>query len=125
MIRRVILLVTVAIVLIVAIVLSQRRHEPLKVSGFIEADELRLGSRLGGRVKAVHIKEGEQVKPGTLLVELEPFDLQERLAESKAELAQRVAQYEQFQSGFRVEEIAQARAKYEQLSAQLDKLRAG
>jgi len=125
MIRRLILLVTIAIVLIVAIVLSQRRHDPRMVSGFVEADELRLGSRLGGRVKAVAVKEGDHVQGGQLLVELEPFDLQERLAEAKAQLEKSVKQYEQMQSGFRGEEIAQASAKRDQLAAQLDKLRAG
>jgi multidrug resistance efflux pump len=71
------------------------------------------------------VKEGAQVKAGQILVELEPFDLKERLAEADALLAQRLRQYEQFQSGYRAEEKAQAEAKYKQLAAQLDKLRSG
>ena len=64
--------VFVAIALLAGLlVYSQMRVEPLKVSGYVEADEIRLGSRVGGRVKAVHCQEGESVTVGELLVELE------------------------------------------------------
>ncbi|MCA9070510.1 MAG: hypothetical protein KDA84_16375, partial [Planctomycetaceae bacterium] len=55
--------VLVASVLIGILAFSQWSTEPLKVSGFIEADEIRLGSRVGGRVRAVYAKEGDAVKP--------------------------------------------------------------
>ncbi len=57
------------------LMISKWRVEPLKVSGFIEAHEIRLGSRIGGRVSAVLVAEGDEVKAGQVLVELEPFDL--------------------------------------------------
>ncbi|MEZ6044041.1 MAG: hypothetical protein R3C11_00350 [Planctomycetaceae bacterium] len=52
MIRWVLILVIVAGVLIGALVYSQQQTQPLKVSGYIEADEIRVGSRVGGRVKS-------------------------------------------------------------------------
>lgn len=36
--------------LVLALVVSQRQREPLHVSGFVEADQIRVGSRVGGRV---------------------------------------------------------------------------
>jgi len=65
---------------------SQHRHEPLKVSGFVEADEIRVGSRVGGRVAKTIAIEGADVKNGDLLIELEPFDLLARQAQAHAQL---------------------------------------
>ncbi len=125
MIYRLVILVAVAVALLTALVFSRRQQGPLKVSGFIEAHEIRVGSRVGGRVAAVHVEEGQQVESGTVLVELEPFDLQQRLEEANARVAERQAEYDRLRAGYRVEEIAQARARRDQLAALLEKLRAG
>lgn len=119
MFRRVIGFLLVATILIVGLLLSQHRTGPLKVSGFIEADEIRLGSRVGGRVLAVRVEEGEAVQAGQILVELEPFDLLERRAEAQSVLDQKTATHQKLEEGFRPEEIAQAQARYDQVKASL------
>ncbi len=107
----------VVALLVGLLVYSQMRVEPLKVSGYVEADEIRLGSRVGGRVKAVHCEEGQSVDAGTLLVELEEFDLLARKAEAAAQVAAGEAELARLKNGFRVEEIAQAQARVEGLTA--------
>lgn len=104
---------------------SQLRTQPRKVSGFIEADEIRLGSRVGGRVKRVAAQEGQRTTAGDVLVELEPFDLVERRAEAEARLSAAKAEHARLVDGFRPEEIEQAAAHRDQLAARLDLLRAG
>lgn len=104
---------------------SQTRHQPKRVSGFIEADEIRLGSRVGGRVAKVHVKEGQTVFAEQALLELEPFDLLEREKEAALTLAARQAEYRRLATGLRNEEVAQAKAHYDQLQAKLDLLEAG
>ncbi|MBI5757698.1 MAG: HlyD family efflux transporter periplasmic adaptor subunit [Planctomycetales bacterium] len=111
-----------AVVLISLLVYSQQRHVPLKVSGTIEADEIRIGSRVGGRVARVRAVEGQAVKTGDPLIELEPFQLRELLAQAKAQLGQAQAELERVTNGFRVEEKAQAKAKHDQLDAVVRKL---
>ena len=76
-----------ATVVAVLLMASKWRSEPKTVSGFIEAHEIRLGSRVGGRVAKVLVQEGDTVTAGQVLVELEPFDLQAREAEARANLA--------------------------------------
>tara|TARA_E500000305_G_scaffold97189_1_gene87743 strand:- start:24461 stop:25585 length:1125 start_codon:yes stop_codon:yes gene_type:complete len=112
-------LLVVGVVLIVSLVFSQNRHVPLRVSGFIEADDIRPGSRVGGRVKQVLIEEGQSVSQGDLLIELEPYDLLERRAEAIAGLAEVKAQHAELVAGFRTEEIDEAAAKVDQLKARL------
>jgi HlyD family secretion protein len=104
---------------------SKLRPVSQHVSGFVEADEIRLGSRVGGRVQEVLVDEGHTVELGQVLVKLEPFDLAEQLKEAEANLAAREADLERMEAGYRLEEIGQAQAHYEQLNARLDKLVAG
>ena len=91
MIARVALVLLVTVALVGLIIYSQFRHEPQRVSGIIEADEVRLGSRVGGRVAKVLVEEGDAVELGALLLELEPYDLLEREAQAARLLAAREA----------------------------------
>ena len=120
MLTRVIAAVVVVGVLVGLLVWSQRRTGPLKVSGYVEADEVRVGSRVGGRVKTVRAEEGFMVRAGDVLVELEPYDLNERRAEAAAVLAQRAARLDELVAGPRAPEIAAARASVEAAAAQRD-----
>jgi multidrug resistance efflux pump len=118
-------ILVVAALLVSLILYSQMRPQVKHVSGYIEADEIRLGSRVGGRVSQVHIEEGQRVEAGQLLVELEPYDLIQLQEEARATLAAREADLQRMEAGLRKEEIAQAEARYHQLQARLDKLKAG
>lgn len=120
--KRIVPIVLVASVLAGLLVWSKRRPAALKVSGVIEADEIRLGSRVGGRVKEVFVEEGQHVANDDRLIELEAFDLRERLAESKATAKQRRWEFEKLDAGLRDEEIAQAKARYERYVALVDRM---
>ncbi len=123
--KRFVLLALVVGALLVLVFYSKWYPEQARVSGFIEADEIRLGSRVGGRVASVHVAEGQLVKKGLVLVELEPFDLLEREAQFEYSLAAREAEFKRFSTGFRDEEKSQSKAKFEQLQARFDLLKSG
>ncbi|NQV23954.1 MAG: HlyD family efflux transporter periplasmic adaptor subunit [Rhodopirellula sp.] len=123
--KRILPIVVVASGLTALLVASQQREVPFVVSGTIEADDVRLGSRIGGRVAAVHVEEGQLVKAGQTLVELQPFDLKERLAQAKQTLIATEAQLRQSEAGFRSEEVEQSRALRDEAEAALEELRNG
>ncbi len=125
MIKRITILVMVVACLAALIFYSQLRPELPHVSGIIEADEIRLGSRVGGRVAKVYVEEGQTIEQDELLIELEPFDLVERENEAARALAAREADYQRLANGLRPEEVAQAKARHDQLKARLDLLEAG
>lgn len=125
MIRGVIVFILVVAAALGALFWSQQRDGEFFVSGFIEAHDVRIGSRVGGRVLSVDVHEGQHVAAGTSLVRLDPYDWQQRLAEAQAELAARKAKLDLALAGFRREEIDQARAVVERQQAYLDKLVAG
>ena len=58
-------------------------------SGEVSSQSLaRIGSELTGVIKARHVREGDAVKPGDLLLELDDSEQQARLAEAEAALRQ-------------------------------------
>lgn len=117
MIKRIFPILIGASVVALLLLASKWRSEPMKVSGFIEAHEIRLGSRVGGRVAKVLVEEGDSVTTGQILIELEPFDLRAREAEAQANLAAGQSELNKLTAGFRSEEIAQAKARVAQLAA--------
>jgi HlyD family secretion protein len=95
------------------------------VSGIVEADDIHIGSKVGGRVLKVVAKEGQTVKGGETLVLLEPKEFDASLAEAQAVLRQAEAKYRLVSSGSRPEEIEQAEAAVKLAQADLDQLISG
>lgn len=95
------------------------------VSGIIEADDIHVGSKVGGRVLKVVAREGQEVKAGETIVLLEPNELDASLAESQAGLRQAEAKLALLTAGYRQEEIEQAEASVKQFRAELAQLQSG
>ncbi|MBF8254056.1 MAG: hemolysin secretion protein D, partial [Deltaproteobacteria bacterium] len=58
------------------------------ISGIVEADDIHVGSKIGGRVLKVVAREGQTVKAGEVLVLLEPREIDASLAEAQAAMRQ-------------------------------------
>jgi HlyD family secretion protein len=125
MFQRIAIVAVLATVLLALVIYSQTRPQANYVSGLVEAEEIRLGSRVGGRVKSVFVNEGDKVTAGTRLIEFEPYDLHEREQQAIALLAEREAALRKMIAGLRAEEIAQAKAHYDQAVSQLSLVEAG
>ena len=102
----------IVIILLVAIVVLAvtgvyagwfRKDKGLQGSGTVEARNIRVGSKVGGRIEKVLVREGDRVKAGQVLVTFDDKELRASLNQTKANA-------EKMQRGFRVEEIAQAKA---------------
>ena len=104
---------------------SNGQSSAFVVSGIVEADDIHIGSKVGGRVLKVVAKEGQTVKGGETLVLLEPKEFDASLAEAQAVLRQAEAKYRLVSSGSRPEEIEQAEAAVKLAQADLDQLISG
>ncbi len=100
-------------------------HRPFAWAGTVEARSISVGSRTGGRVARVLVQEGDRVKPGQVLIELEHGDLDAQRAGAEAQLAQMAATLDKLKAGARPEEIAQAQARTAQATAVLQETRHG
>jgi HlyD family secretion protein len=79
-------------------------------SGTVEATEARLGFQAAGRIEMMAVREGHRVVAGQLLARLDQQEILARRAQAEAQVAAARALLRELQSGFRSEEIAQARA---------------
>src|SRR5229473_4531091 len=94
------------------------RDSAMQGSGTVEARNIRVGSKIGGRISEVLVREGDRVKPGQVLIAFDDKELQASLEQSRA-AAQKA------QRGYRPEEIAEARAAAAQAKAEYEQRRNG
>lgn len=97
----------------------------LRLSGEVRAKEIRNGSRLGGRVKKIYAREGDNVKAGTVLVVFDDTDLQAKIAEAKASLVQAMAQERLLAKGADLGQVRQAGAVVDQARERLKLVTSG
>ncbi len=81
------------------------RKPPLVVQGEVDATEIKLAPKVVGRVQALQVHKGDQVKKGQMLALLESQDLQAKLEQARA--AMELAKEEHIKAirGSRVEDI--------------------
>jgi multidrug resistance efflux pump len=91
--------------------------ERLRLSGTVEAQEIRVGSKAGGRVAQVLAKEGDWVEAGAPIVRFETDELTTLLEQAEARVDQYRIRWERLTRGAREEEIAIARASSEAAKA--------
>ncbi|MCC6679540.1 MAG: HlyD family efflux transporter periplasmic adaptor subunit [Phycisphaeraceae bacterium] len=120
MVKRIGAMLILAVVLTALLIYSQQRHEPASVSGFIEAHQVRIGSRVGGRVAKVLSQEGDHVSAGQALIELEPFDLLQRKAQAVAQLALNRQRLDELKAGPRNQDIDAARGELKVAESQAE-----
>ncbi|MFH0809168.1 MAG: HlyD family efflux transporter periplasmic adaptor subunit [Pseudomonadota bacterium] len=91
----------------------------LSVSGHIEATETDLSFKVSGKIAAIYFQEGDGVRRGQLVAEMEGRDLRDdvRIAQAAAAFAQ--ANLARLQAGSRPQEIAEAKAAVDQARADL------
>ena len=107
--RKGLVILILAIIIVAGTVLTagwfERRRDAatLQGSGTVEARYIRVGSKVGGRIDKVLVREGDSVQPGQVLITFDDKELQATLGQSRAA-------WQKAHTGSRPEDIAQARA---------------
>ncbi len=91
----------------------------IRVSGHVDATEIRLAPDVGGRVLEMGPREGARISVGDEILRLDPRDTELALRRVRAELAQAEAQLALVRAGARAEEIRQAEAEIDAVRAEL------
>ena len=87
-----------------------RQSGDLTLYGNVDIRQVDLGFRVGGRIAAVLVDEGDAVSEGQPLARLDDDLLRQQRDQAAAKLAGQKADLARLERGYRVEEIAQARA---------------
>ena len=102
-----------------------RSTTTLVLPGVVEVQEVRLGSKVGGRVREVLVTEGSLVEAGTPMVVFDEPELLAQRAQWAAKLQQAEADLEKAKNGARPEEIAAAEAATAAARARAKRMRLG
>jgi len=82
----------------------------LSASGTLEARNITVGSKVGGRVSRVLVREGDRVEPNQLLVAFDSAELEGQLVQAQGRVEAARANLAKMLRGSRPEEIAEANA---------------
>jgi multidrug resistance efflux pump len=89
---------------------KSRSDDSLSASGTLEARNIRVGSKVGGRVSKVLVREGDRVQPNQLLVVFDSTEMEGQLLQAEGRVAAARANLAKLLRGSRPEEIAEANA---------------
>jgi multidrug resistance efflux pump len=95
------------------------RSKVLTLPGVVEIQEVRLGSKIGGRVREILTFEGQVVKAGQDLVIFDAPELEAQRDQWQARVKQARADLVKLENGPRTEEIEQAQKDWESADADL------
>ncbi|RUR74224.1 efflux RND transporter periplasmic adaptor subunit [Chlorogloeopsis fritschii PCC 9212] len=106
----------------------QRQSLPIAVSanGAVKPERsINVSPKESGVLKALLVKEGDTVKQGQILAQMDDSDLQGQLTQARGQLAQAQANLQKAIAGNRPQDIAQAQAQLDEAKANLQKAIAG
>jgi HlyD family secretion protein len=89
-------------------------------SGFVEATEVRVSTKVGGTIAFLALEEGDRVQAGQLLAQLDSVDVVLALNAARGDRDQAAADLRLRLAGTRAEEIREAAAQLERAQADLD-----
>ena len=107
------------LLLLSSLACREETSDELVVSGHVEATEVRVATKVAGRLESIAFDEGDAVSRGQELGQIDTVDLRLAVDRARAERAQVQAQLELLLAGAREEDIAQARARVAQAEADL------
>jgi HlyD family secretion protein len=96
------------------------KQPPLIIQGEVDAIQTEVASKLFGRVAAVHVKKGEYVKKGQLLVTLDSPEIRAKMAQATAAQKYAGAQRDKAFNGPRKEEVRSAQYTWQKAKAAAD-----
>jgi multidrug resistance efflux pump len=105
--------------------LLAERDTELRLQGTVEIQEVRLASKMGGRVAEVLTREGIVVPAGKVLVRLEAPELEAQREQWLARVQAKGAALDRMRNGARAEERDAADAAAEAAQARYERLKAG
>jgi HlyD family secretion protein len=95
-------------------------NDRIHASGHIEATEVHLAAKVGGRLLEAPIEEGGHVSEGELIARLDTVEAEHRLAQARATADAADAQLRLLLAGTRAEDVRRAEDQLAQAQAELD-----
>jgi membrane fusion protein YbhG len=111
--------IVLACTLVYALTLHRTRPVDLTLYGNVDIREVSLGFRVGGRLATLAVDEGDSIRAGQVIGRLDAEPYERELREMRAQAAALKARWALLHSGYRSEDITQARATLADRTAEL------
>jgi HlyD family secretion protein len=115
----ILLIIAVAVIYFVYQTHYTSQDEHNVIYGNVDIREVKVAFRQPGRIELIYVEDGDRVKKGELLAEIDPLPLQRQLELSRAKLAVAQAQLADLVAGPRMQEIESAKQEVIRLTATL------
>lgn len=92
----------------------------IRASGHVEATEVRIATKVAGRLQSLRVDEGDRVEAGQVVAEIDTTDLKLALAQARAEAEQAAAELRLRLAGARKEDIAELEAQVASVKTDLE-----
>jgi HlyD family secretion protein len=92
----------------------------LRLQGHIEAYQTDLAFKVSGKIIKINYQEGDWIKVGDVVAELDPQELKDEVEQARAKLAQAKANLDKYQAGYRPQEVQEALAAVAKAKADMD-----
>jgi len=83
------------------------------LQGQMDGRYIDISPKIIGRIAKLHVREGDEVKPGDVLVTLDSPEIQAKVSEAKAARGAAAAKQQLLDNGIRAEEVRVAKANWE------------
>ncbi|MDU2481341.1 MAG: secretion protein HlyD [Klebsiella sp.] len=110
----------VVVILLIVILLAALGGGWLTLYGNVDIRTVNMSFRVGGRLASLTVDEGDSIRAGQTLGELDRAPYENALLQAQANVSTAQAQYDLMMAGYRAEEIAQAAAAVKQAQAAYD-----
>ena len=91
----------------------------VRVSGHVEATEVRVAAEVGGRLVALTVVEGDRLQAGDIVARVDTRDVELEIGRAEAERQAAEAQLRLLEAGARPEDVRQAQAQIDVLEAEI------
>jgi HlyD family secretion protein len=98
---------------------ARERGGEIHSSGHVEATEVRLAAKVGGRLAALPFQEGDAVAEGDVVARIDTTDVEIERERARAELAAADARLRLLLAGTRAEDLRRAEAEVQRIEADL------
>jgi HlyD family secretion protein len=96
------------------------KPQPMILQGEVEATQIKVASKLVGRINSILVKEGQKVDKDALLIEINSPEVEAKLKQAKAAKNAALAQSNKAKKGARSEQISAARTMWLKAEAAAD-----
>ena len=115
-------LIIFIILIIICSVFAYREANTQILQGEVEVKTVDLSSKVAGRVEKIYFQEGDKVKKGDVIIELETPEIEAKMEQANAALEMSLSQQQKVNNGARNEQIAMAKASMEVAKKTYDRL---